>query len=754
MLLWRWYLQQLEHKKSQRKLVQEMHREFLSAQRLREWQEIHGQLHAMVVDLGWRLNASPATYEQLHLALLSGLLGNIGCKSETEAGYQGARGIRFLPFPSSAGAKLLKATGKWIVCAELVETTKLYARTIARVEPAWIEQIAGHLVQTTVEHPRWDARSGQVVASQRGTLFGLVLYAQRRVDFARFEPAWAREIFLREALVQGDWDCQWPFLRHNLQLVKKLEQLEHRARRGDVVLHEDHIFAYYNELVPKSVVGAQTFDAWYKTASQSQPQLLFFSESLLTKPNFGSLSTDDFPGSLLLAGERLSLSYSFDPGSEQDGVTLKIPLRLLNQLPEQRIDWLVPGLLKNKIAALIKSLPQKPRARLQPVNTFIEQWLEQTPFAQGELLPTLCQSIRTRTGLDVKPADFRRESLPLHCDFLLTVFNERGQTIASSRNFAKLKADLAQSARQAFREAVQEAAVPPQGAVGSVATATLDLTQTYTDWGFGQLPFDSAVALGQLSGFPALVDQQQAVRIQIFDTQQEAASVHRQGLLRLFALQLREPIKAANKTLQQLLSGVACNPLLQVTRLSQDELRSQIIDAALAAAFLSSPLPSDQASFHTRLQTGKQKLQILVAEFAKLMVTIASELHGVTKRLGSSSLKTDIEAQLQGLLLNIRQTDYEQLRHFPRYLRAINLRLDKLRNDPARDAERMRQFRELQSSFQRELALRKGSTDKQLTEFRWLLEELRVSLFAQELKTPTPVSVKRLEKLLQSLRSH
>jgi len=763
--LWAHYHAAIEHKKSQRKLWAELRGQFLSPLRLREWHDVHSQLHTLVAEHGWRLNTAPATYEQIHCALLAGLLGNIGYKGDDDPQYLGARGIRFAIHPSSP---LGRKAGRWIMAAELVETTRLYARGLARIEPQWLETVGAHLLKTSLLDPHWEKRPAQVTAFERATLYGLVVYNQRRVDFGRFDPVQAREMFIRQALVEGDWDCKWPFFAHNRALIAEIEKLEHKARRLDVLVDDELNYAFYDRHVPAEVHSGASFDRWYRDAVRTAPKLLFLQRDELMRHEAAGITTAAFPNRLRLGALELQLEYTFDPGGARDGVTVLAPLAALNQIPAQRLQWLVPGLLKEKIFALLKSLPQRPRARLVPLPHTAERFAQELTaperFGQGDLLDALRDLVREHIGLALQRTDFKLETLGPHLFFNVQVIDAHGRRIDAGRDIDKLRADHGQASRSAFAELAklrirlpQQAA--PAAAASSQVAATAsapnytaaDALQGLTDWSFDALPELLELRRGAhtLIGFPALVDKGCAVDVEVFDTAEEAARLHRGGLRRLFALQLREQVRHAEKSLP----GFQQAAMQFLSLGSAELLRTQIIDAALDRAFLADPLPADRAAFAQRLVEGKPRFQLLAAEVARLAAQILDAHAQVQKKLAAlknqPELLADIRAQLQALLPAqfIAQTPVAQIGHLPRYLEAIVRRLDKFRTDPARDAQLRAQIAPWLVRWQREAAQYRGALPQRLQDLRWLLEELRVSLFAQELRTPMPVSLKRLEKV-------
>ncbi|WP_449371360.1 ATP-dependent RNA helicase HrpA [Thiomonas sp.] len=763
--LWAHYHAAIAHKKSQRKLWSELRSQYLSPLRLREWHDVHSQLHTLVAEQGWRLNTAEATYEQIHCALLSGLLGNVGYKGEDDAQYLGARGIRFAIHPSSP---LGRKAGRWVMAAELVETTRLYARGVARIEPQWLERVGAHLLKTSLLDPHWEKKPAQVTAFERATLYGLVVYNQRRVDFGRFDPVQAREIFLREALVAGEWDCRWPFFQHNRALIADIEKLEHKARRLDVLVDEELIYAFYDQHLPAQVHGGASFDRWYRDAVRANPRLLFLQRDELMRHEASGITTDAFPNRLKLGALELQLDYTFDPGGARDGVTVIAPLAALNQIPAQRLQWLVPGLLKEKILALLKSLPQRPRSRLVPLpqtaETFAAQLTTAERFGHGDLLDALRELVREHTGLALQRSDFKLETLGPHLFFNVQVIDAHGRRIDAGRDIDKLRAEHGQASRSAFAELAklrpqlapqQDADTPPeprtQQPPGVPAAATADALQGLTNWTFDALPELLELRRGAhtLIGFPALVDKGSAVDVEVFDTADEAARLHRGGLRRLFALQLRDQIKHAEKHLP----GFQQAAMQFMALGTAESLRAQLIDAALDRAFLGQPLPADKSAFVQRLNAGKPRFQLLATEMARLAGQILDEYAQVQKKLAAfknqPTLQADIRAQLQALMPPrfIADTPPEQIAHFPRYLQAIGRRLDKFRTDPARDAQLSGQLAPWLARWQREAATYRGVLPQRLQDLRWLLEELRVSLYAQELRTPMPVSFKRLEKV-------
>ncbi|MFM0129410.1 ATP-dependent RNA helicase HrpA [Paraburkholderia sediminicola] len=798
--IWNWFEEAIAHKKSNRQLQDECRKNFLSQLRLREWRDVHSQLLTVVREHGWRLNEAEATFEQIHLALLTGLLGNIGLKADDEPYFLGARSIKFYLWPGSA---LVKKAGKWVMAAELVETSRLYARCIAKIEPEWIEKIGEHLLKKSLSEPHWEKRAAQVSAFERAVLYGLPIYHRRRVSFGKQDPARARELFIRGALVEGEFDTKLAFFAHNRKLLADIEQLEHKSRRQDVLVDDELIFGFYDQALPKGIYTGASFERWYRdeVKKSGQPEdklrLLYLSRDDLMRHEAAGVTTDLFPKRMTMAGVEMALTYHFEPGSPRDGVTLAMPLYALNQVDARRCEWLVPGMLKEKTQLLLKSLPQKLRRHCVPLPEFAAGFVERHSgprFGAGGLLESLIADIREQTQVAMKQSDFKLETLTPHLFMNFKVVDEHGRQLAMGRNMSQLRAELGGQAQQHFQKIASSAAgvaladagggggVAASAQAGGVAgvasgvasrgngaaaapgpqTASHDgaagtaLYEKLTTWNFGKLPELLEIRRGgqTLFGYPALVDRGTHCDVEVFDSPDEAARIHRAGLRRLFALQLKEPIKYLEKNLP----GLREMAMQFMPRGTQEELRDQLIDTALDRACLQDPLPADDISFHTRRDEGRSRLTLLAQEIARLVGQILSEYATVTKKLVQAKTFTaahaDMQNQLDGLIGKrfVVDTPYAQLTHFPRYLKGIALRIDKLKADSARDARQFAEFQPLLQNYQRALAQRGGVLDPRLSEFRWLLEELRISLFAQELRTPMPVSVKRLYKVWESMQ--
>ena len=681
-----------------------------------------------------------------------------------------------------------------------------------------------HLLKKQLLDPHWEKKAQDVVAFERATLYGLLVYSGRRASYGKADPHGARQIFIRQALTEGmaqgnlpdDWARRLPFLAANARTIAKVQELEHKSRRQDVLVDEELIFAFYDAQVPQGISNGRDFEKWWREASRSNPKLLQLTREELMRHEAAGITTAAFPKVVRLGGVDCTASYLHAPGDAKDGLSVTVPLFVLNQISEARCEWLVPGMLKEKIQALLKSLPQKPRSRFVPLPESAARLAETlgTPeaFGQGSLIDALHKRVRDETGLDVKRTDFKPDMLPAHLFMHFRVVDEHGRQLGAGRNLAALKAELGGQARGAFQalaalkanlpaaaspsaanpaatapatstdssprkahalphaQHVPQAAAPQGqapgsatgGATSSAAGQPADWAeQRHTAWTFGELPELLEIRRkGQtLIGFPALIDAGDAVTIEVFDEPEAAASRHRAGLRRLFALQIKDALKYLEKNIPDLQKMAVA--YMQVGRTPDgtgggtlEELRQHIINVALERAFLQEPLPATEADFKQRVDEGRARLTLIAGEVARLCGHILAE-HALASRKIKDAGKSAPEAakdaaeQLERLLPKtfLAATPWAALQHFPRYLKAITLRFDKLRADPARDAQRMQEARAQEQRFWRLVAERKGQQDENLQALRWLLEELRVSFFAQELRTPQPVSIKRLEKV-------
>jgi ATP-dependent helicase HrpA len=702
---------------------------FLSYPRMREWRDVHAQLEATLAELAWpRSSVDPQKgYRQIHRALLAGLLGNVGVRDESaDAGagaYTGARGIRFWVHPGS----WTKKPGRWIVAAELVETTRLFARCVAGIDPKWLEDLGAHLLKRDRRDPHWEKARAQVVALERGTLYGLPVYADRRVPFAPHDPELARDIFIQSALVEGDFDTRAPFLAHNRRLVADIERLEHKSRRPDILVDEALIHAFYETRIPPQVHDGAGFERWRAQAERSQPKLLFLSRDDLMRHEAAGITTDNFPPALQLGPSRFPLEYHFEPGSPRDGVTLTAPVALLNQVPAARSEWLVPGLLKEKVRAMAKSLPQRLRHKLGPLDDLADRFCLDAKVADVPLAAALARFIREQLSLDIPVDAFRADSAPPHLHMNFRVIDDHGRQLGMGRDLAALKRELSPGTEAVLQEGMSG--------------------EKHTGWTMGDLAELMELQRGgrTLVGYPALVDEGDGVTLQVFDSPEKARELHRAGVRRLLAIVFRDRIRDLER---ELAKDMALGPL-----------KAEVTIAALERTFLAESLPMMQAQFARRVEEGRSRFNLIAQEIARAARGILAEQAALAKKLGGlekafPAAVADVRRQLARLLAPgwLGGTPWERLQHLPRYLQAASRRLDKLRVDPQRDARLAAEIAALEQPFLREMHSRERRSDARFVQFGWLLEELRVSLFAQELKTPVPVSAKRLAKLWDTLR--
>ncbi len=750
--MWEYTRELHKNKESNRLYERQLKSDYLSPRRVREWRDVHRQLEEMVAEFGWRVNTVKATYEQIHKSLLSGLLGNIGMRSVDPdwrtPPFTGARGTKFWPWP---GSRAGKKAGKWIVSGEIVETSRLYARTIADVEPEWIEAVGSHLIRKSWSEPHWEKSRGKVIAFEKGTLYGLPVYGQRKVGFEDKDPAASREIFIRSALVEGDFESQAPFWQHNTALINSIKEMEHKSRRPDVLVDDESIYAFYDKILGKEVCGADTLEKWRRENEAGNPRILFMTRSLLMMHDASGITVDYFPKKLEVSGVPMALDYNFDPGSPRDGVTLTVPLFALNQIDEQRMEWLVPGMIKEKAHALVKSLPQKLRRCFVPLPEWSKSFAMSHEKPSGDLLEAIMREAEDSFGIKILKTDFKLEQLAPHLFMNYKVVDEHGRQLAMSRSLPQLRSELSTQARADFQK---------------IATADAkvaeDLQDRISDWTIGDLPEIMEINRKGMSliGHPALVDKGEYCALEVFDDPQRAQELHYLGLRRLIRIKLAEQIKYLDKNLKSLQSAQMIGSSLSFAKTAFadfDELKKQVIDACIDQIALSEELPSTEEDFRRVCLATKEKLNLLGNEVASIVAEIMRQASAVNQKLnllkGFKEVREDIDEQLADLFRKgfVESVPISILRHYPRYLKAIAVRLDKLRNASERDAERMEQIRKLKTQLSRELAARKGVRDPKLEEFKNLLEELRVSLFAQELKTPMPVSVKRLSKIWESI---
>jgi ATP-dependent helicase HrpA len=747
--IWEYFEEAIGERKSNRKLAQDLRDQFLSQRRLREWRDVHRQLATLVGEMNMRANEKAATYEQVHRALIAGLLGNVGSKSEEAGEYLGARGIKFSIFP---GSGLRKKQPRWVLAAELVETTRLYARCAARIEPEWVEAAAGDIVKRHYFDPHWEKERAMVAAYERVILYGLTLVPRRRVHYGPINPKEAREVFIRGALVAGEFATRAPFFEHNRRLVKEIEALEHKARRRDVLVNAEAIFAFYDGVIPDGIVNGAGFEHWREEAERANPRLLFLSREYLMRHAASDITEAQFPALVQAAGADLKLAYRFEPGHPMDGVTVTLPLHLLNQLDTEPFEWLVPGLIREKVAQLFKALPKQFRRHLVPPTQHVTAFLDGLDrgtriedrglriegAGREPLTKALARYVQRAAGEPVPADALDGADLPAHLLMNFLVIDEAGRELATGRDLAALKSQLGQAAQLTF--AAAEPGIEKSG---------------IRAWDFGELPATIAFTRSgrKLTGYPALVDEGESVAIRLFDTGGAAAESLRGGVRRLMTLALKEQVRQLDKSLP----GFTQAALLLRAFAPADELKDDLLLAILDRAFIGDDdLPRNAKAFEELKQRARARLPAVREAGCRLFVTIAEEYQRAQQRLGAAAKSApqpaaDLRGQLGRLVYKgfMSATPWERLHDLPRYLKAAQVRIDKYPRDAERDAKHAGSIASIWKRYEeRAIKLKRaGENEPRLEDFRWRIEELRVSLFAQELKTPYPVSYKRLDKL-------
>ena len=819
---------------SNKQLVQWCRQYFLSHLRMREWRELHHQLAQTAIEMGLTTKeaafrrppevkqltssenqgdqdlsaklkqkqldkkqhraqiraAKEAGYEQIHRALLTGLIANVGMKSPDGNDYTGARGSCFHLFPASA---LFKAKPKWVMAAELVETTRLYARDVAVIQPEWIEQEAPHLVRYHYFEPHWEQKRGEVIASERMTLYGLTILPRRPVSYGRIAPEEAREIFIRGALVAQESNLQTAFFAHNKKLIKEITELEHKSRKQDVLVDDEALFAFYHERLPNfytadAVSGSlhnvvdsndadkhvrepsshtlqnvsddpkpkkqpasqkgrlkplpladiRTFEAWLKTAERDNPRLLFLSRDDLMQHAAAHITEEQFPKFWQTADGKFKLSYRFEPHHPLDGVTMTVPLTVLNRLHAPSLEWLVPGMLREKIQLLIKALPKQIRRICVPVPDFITKFLESNPDRQAAIIPQLAHFIAKSAGdmrifEQIDQDAWAAQELPEHCYFNLRIIDDGGQELTIGRDLIQIQQQLGKAATTTFRDNTQEFE-----------------RDNVTAWDIGTLPESIKFARGkqQLTGYLGLQREKDGrIALRLFDTNEAAEQAHRQGVIELMKLQLKEQVKDLNKGIQGFTQAA-----MLLKHINADTLRDDLTQAVCDRAFIGEDeLPRNEKAFKEQIKRARSRLPAVKEALSRYLQETAAAYAELNGKLGKHPLTHLLRQRLQTLLAAgfATRTPWAQWPRLPIYLKAMTLRLEKYSGNPARDAAREADIQELEQMWQEKtdgLVKQGQPVSDDLAAFKWMIEELRVSLFAQELKTPYPVSVKRLLK--------
>lgn len=832
--IWDSFERERQNGLTNRQRVAWCHRYFLSHLRMREWRELYHQLAQIAIDLGLadqhtafrqpeaqkQLVQSAITpdldpsairklrhidkkhhrreleagredhYERIHRALLTGLIANVGMKSPEGHDYIGARGSHFHLFPASG---LFKSKPKWVMAAELTETSKLYARDVAAIQPEWIEQEAPHLVRYHYFEPHWEQKRGEVVAAERVTLYGLTVLPRRAVAYGRVAPQEAREIFIRGALVAQECDLQAPFFTHNKKLIREIIDLENKARKQDILIDEEVLFEFYHQRLPENYTPQQrtpssrsrgqntdgtehavesetalsqkqkepppqnpsgslkptaladirTLEAWLKQADEKSIKSLYLNKEDLMQHAAGHITEEQFPKFWKSTDGKFPLSYRFEPHHPMDGVTLTVPLPLLNRLPAATLEWLVPGMIREKLQLLIKALPKNIRRLCVPVPEFITRFLAAEPDRHAPILPQLAQAIGKYVGdmrvtgeIDLEEwAAFR---LPEHCYFNLRIVDDGGQELAMGRDLIQIQQQLGQSARLTFRDNTQEFE-----------------RDNITAWDIGTLPESIKFARGkqQLTGYPGLQKEKDGhIALRLFDTPEAAHTAHRQGVIELMKLQLKEQVKDLNKGILNF-TPIA----MQLKHLGADTLREDITQAICDRAFIGEDaLPRNEKDFKEQIKRARSRLPAVKEALNHYLPEVANQYAALVNTIGKHPLNYNLKQQLEKLVYPnfVSQTPWTQWQRLPIYLQAMHKRLEKYSGNAARDTLRENDIQELETAWQERVQAaqrQQQALPEELAGFFWKIQELRVSLFAQELKTLYPVSLKRLWKEFEQL---
>ncbi|TAI90644.1 ATP-dependent RNA helicase HrpA [Pectobacterium versatile] len=715
--------------------------DFLNYLRVREWQDIYTQLRQVVKELGLPVNSEPADYLSIHCALLTGLLSHVGQKDIEKQEFSGARNARFAIFP---GSGLFKKPPKWTMVAELVETSRLWGRIAARIEPEWIEPLAQHLIKRSYSDPHWEKAQGTVMAQEKVTLFGLPIVAARKVNYSQIDPTLAREMFIRHALVEGDWQTHHAFFRANLKLLAEVEDLEHKSRRRDILVDDETLFAFYDQRLPHDVVSSRHFDTWWKAASRDNADLLNFEKSMLIKDGAEKVSALDYPNFWHQGSLKLRLSYQFEPGADADGVTVHIPLPILNQVREEGFEWQIPGVRRELTIALIKSLPKPLRRNFVPAPNYAEAFLARTTPLEKGLLDALERELRLMTGVTVPREAWQWDQVPDHLKITFRVIDEKNRTQREGKDLNALKEQLKDKVQQTLSSVVDDG---------------LEQRGLHV-WSFGSLPdcYEQKRGGYSVKAYPALVDEKDSVAIRLFDTPHQQQQVMRQGLRRLLLLNIPSPIKYLHEKLPNKAKlGLYFNPYGKVLDLIDDCIACAV-DKLIESS--GGPVWQEEA-FQQLHEKVRAELNDTVVDIAKQVEQILTAVFTINKRLkgrvdmAMALALSDIKSQMTALVFRgfVTANGWQRLPDVLRYLQAIERRLEKLAQDVHRDRAQMLKVEHVQQAWQQwwnKLPAERRDDDD-VKAVRWMLEELRVSYFAQQLGTPFPISDKRVLQAMEQV---
>nr|WP_232343729.1 ATP-dependent RNA helicase HrpA [Gilliamella sp. W8128] len=718
-------------------------KEYLNYLRIREWQDVYTQIRQTVKQLAFPINSQLADYRSLHIALLSGLLSHVGMKEIEKHEYIGARNIKFAIFPNSA---IFKNQPKWCIASELVETSRLWGRTAAKIEAEWIEPIAKHLVKYSYSEPRWSKKQGTTIANEKVTLYGLPIVASRTVNYSKIDPILSRSLFIRHALVEGDWQTNHSFYKQNQKLINEVEDLEHKSRRQDILIDDDDLYNFYDQRIDKSVISAKHFDTWWKTKQKVDPEFLNVEKNMLIKPSAQPVKVNDYPDFWYQDNLKLPLSYQFDLGNERDGVTITIPLNILNQIKNSGFDWQVPGFRYDLIISLIKSLPKSLRKSLVPAPNYAEAFLSRVNSTASPLLETLQNEFRKMTGTRIESTDWQLDQVPSYLKMNFSIV-DHNREIAFGKDLVKLQEQLKTEVQQALSSLTQKKSIKIE-------------KNNITDWDFGSLPaiYEEKQNNYTIKAYPAIIDNQHSVSIKLVDSLEEQKRLSKLGIRRLLILNIPSPIKYLHEKLPNKSKlGLYFNSFGTVLNLIDDciacgvdhliEKNNQIID--------------NQKQYQQLLTYTKSHINETVVDIAKQVESILTLHFNINKKLkGRVDLSlafalSDIKQQVSELVYKgfVAQTGYDKLPDIYRYLSAIEKRLEKLGSNMAKDRQAMNIIEEVKNEYQTWLnSLPENQKPlSKVTNIKWMIEELRVNLFAQQLGTPYPISAKRIRQQIETV---
>lgn len=729
--LWQ-YLQEQQEQLSNNQFRRLCRQEFLNYLRVREWQDLTGQLSQLMQEQGYSVNSQSAGYQAIHQAVLSGLLGQVGFK-DSEADYLGPRQTRFYVFP---GSHLFKRKPKWVAAAEWVETSKLYARTLAKIEPEWIEPLAEHLVSRSYSEPHWEKKRGAVIAYEQVSLYGLVIVPKRAVLYSKIDPAVCHTLFIRAALVGQELGTNEAFLQHNQQLIDNVTALEEKSRRRDILVDEETLAAFYAERIPQWANNRIDFAKWWKKKRSEDANYLNFDPSSLFNRDASDITADKFPESWRQGNLTLPLEYHFAPGEIDDGVSLIIPLALLNQLDDDGFDWLIPALRHELLVALIKSLPKQYRRNFVPAPNYADALMQSIAPEQGKLLAVVTERLKRMSGVTIPEDAWDLTSIPAHLKLNFKVVDDKGNTLQQSRSLSMLQQGLQGEVQQSLSQVAEQGIEQDK----------------LTQWSFGTLPreYVKLQAGYEIKAFPALVDERDSVAIKLLDNPQQAMHASKQGLRRLLLLNIPSPVKYLQESLPNKAKlGLYFNPFGRVLDLIDD-----CIAAGVDALVAQQKMPETETEFAALKELVRAELGDTVLAIALKVEQILTLYHDMQKRLkGKVDLahvqsQGDIKQQLDELIFKgfVSSHGAARLDDILRYLQAMQKRLEKLPVDPQRDRLLMHEYQKAEDAYQKLLGKFTGSKllPEPVQAIYWMLQELKVSLHAQQLGTAYPVSVKRV----------